>query len=213
MPSTSYRRKLRARQTLVGMPKYVDSLPSAVSRQKGECELEKIQNYFYTVLDLLTNHLNFTEAATTLTGIVSTLRTRVEFFTILDTIETNLLGTAINIMNGATSDIIKLRIDYIKSYIDTLPPLCQEPGPVSDMILQLLDTLIATMSTDAITNVITNIQSHVRKTYGHMESMEEIQSNLLNIVEVVGTSAPIHIIEMRVDFVRNLLDALNTRLA
>jgi hypothetical protein len=213
MPSTTYRRKLRARETTFVAPRYIQSLPSAVSKQRGECEIEKIQNYFYSVLDAITERLQFTEAATTLTNIISTLSTRVEYFKILDTIETTLFNTVINIMDGATAEIIKLRIAYVKTFIEKLPPICQEPGPVSDMILQILDSLIQTMSAQSITSTITQIQDRIRTKYGHFEKMEEIQDNLLNLVGSITSGTPVPILGMRVDFIRGLLGTLNVQLA
>lgn len=212
MPSTTYRRKLRARETTFVAPRYIQSLPSAVSKQRGECEIEKIQNYFYSVLDAITERLQFTEAATTLTNIISTLSTRVEYFKILDTIENTLFNTVINIMDGATVEIIRLRIAYVKTFIEKLPPICQEPGPVSDMILQILDSLIQTMSAQSITSTITQIQDRIRAKYGHFEKMEEIQDNLLNLVGSITSGTPIPILGLRVDFIRGLLDALNAQL-
>lgn len=216
MPSTAYRRKLRARETMntAIQRHYIQqtSLPAAVSKQKGECEIEKIQNYFYNVLDMLINHLNFTEATATLTNIVKTLSTRVEFFNLLDTIEHNLFSTVVNIMDGTTANIIATRIDYVKTFIERLPPICQEPGPVSDMIMEILDSLIATMSSQSIAGTITQIQTRIREKYGHFEQMEEIQDNLLNIVDIVGSGTPMNIIMLRVNFVRDLLSTLDIRL-
>jgi hypothetical protein len=216
MPSTTYRRKLRARETNATMQlHYIQqtSLPSAVSKQKGECEIEKIQNYFYNVLDMLTNQLNFTEATATLTNIVKTLSTRVEYFKLLDTIEHNLFNTVVNIMDGATSQLIAMRIDYVKSYIEKLPPICQEPGPVSDMIMEILESLISVMSPTGITSTIAQIQTRIREKYGHFEQMEEIQDNLLNIVDILGSGTTTSIIALRVEYVRGLLSALDARLA
>jgi hypothetical protein len=215
MPSTTYRRKLRARETNATMQlHYIQqtSLPSAVSKQKGECEIEKIQNYFYNVLDMLTNQLNFTEATATLTNIIKTLSTRVEFFKLLDTIEHNLFSTVVNIMDGTTANIIATRIAYVKTFIERLPPICQEPGPVSDMIMEILESLIATMSSQSIAGTILQIQTRIREKYGHFEQMEEIQDNLLNIVDIMGSGAPINIITLRVNFVRDLLCALDAQI-
>ena len=115
MPSTTYRRKLRAQETNTPMQlHYIQktNLPTAVSKQKGECEIEKIQNYFYNVLDMLTNHLNFTEAAATLTTIVKTVSTRVEFFKLLDTIEHNLFKRVFVRNTGILSRWKKFRIIF-----------------------------------------------------------------------------------------------------
>jgi hypothetical protein len=215
MPSPAYRRKLRARETNATMQlHYIQqtSLPTSVSKQKGECEIEKIQNYFYNVLDMLINQLNFTEATATLTNIVKTLSTRVEFFKLLDTIEHNLFSTVVNIMDGATANIIATRIAYVKTFIEKLPPICQEPGPVSDMILEILNSLIATMSSQSIAGTILQIQTRIREKYGHFKQMEEIQDNILNLVESMGSGTPINIITLRVNFIRDLLRALDAQI-
>jgi hypothetical protein len=140
------------------------------------------------------------------------LSTRVEFFKLLDTIEHNLFSTVVNIMDGTTANIIATRIAYVKTFIERLPPICQEPGPVSDMIMEILESLIATMSSQSIAGTITKIQTRIREKYGHFEQMEEIQDNLLNIVDIVGSGTPMNIITLRVNFIRDLLRALDAQI-
>jgi hypothetical protein len=208
MPSTTYRRKLRAREALTTR-QYIQTLPYAVVSQKGECEIEKIQNYFYSALDMIIQRLEFTNAISTLTNIITSVSSYVEYYKIIDIIEHDLLSTVMNITDGTSSEIIRVRIDYVKSYIDKLPPMCQEPGPVSDMILQILDSLLSSMTSQPIVSTIGEIQTYIQQKYGYMQQMEEIQENILNIVDSIGTGTSPNIISMRVDFVRDLLSKLN----
>jgi hypothetical protein len=80
------------------------------------------------------------------------------------------------------------------------------------MIMEILESLIATMSSQSIAGTITKIQTRIREKYGHFEQMEEIQDNILNLVETMGSGTPMNIITLRVNFVRDLLCALDTRL-
>jgi hypothetical protein len=208
MPSTSYRRKLRAREVPITR-QYIHTLPRAVTSQKGECEIEKIQNYFYTALDMIIQRLEFTNAISTFTNIISSVSSYVEYYTILETIEKDLLSTVINITDGASAEIIRMRIDHVKTYIDKLPPMCQEPGPVSDMIMQILDSLLSSMTSHPIVSTIGEIQGYIQQKYGYIQQMEEIQQTILTIVDSIGSGASPSIISMRVDFVRGLLSKLD----
>lgn len=211
MPSRWYRRNLRhtidAGTIVFSTPRYID-LPCAVQSQKGDCDIDKIHQYFYTAIDSIIEHMNFTEAVSNLNAIVQSVSSYIEYYKILDSIEENLLSTAMNIIDGASAQIIKERINYVKTIIDSLPPLCQERGPVSDMILQILDTLIQSLNTPSISGTITQIQTYIQDRYGHMSQIEEIQTNLLSVIDSIGSGASPNIISLRVQFIRELLAAV-----
>jgi hypothetical protein len=191
-------------------PRYI-ALPCTVQSQKGDCDIDKIHQYFYTAIDLIIQHMNFTEAVSNLNAVVQSVQSYIEYYKILDTIEETLLSTAINIIDGASSQIIKERITYVKTFIDSLPPLCQERGPVSDMILQVLDTLIQSLNTQSITGTICQIQTYIQDRYGHMAQIEEIQTNLLSVIDSIGSGASPNIISLRVEFIRELLTAVHRK--
>jgi hypothetical protein len=206
MPNPRYRRKLRANQER-SVPCYI-TLPYVVQIQKGDCDIDKIHQYFYTSIDLIIEHMNFTEAVSNLNAIVQSVSSYIEYYKILESIEETLLSTAINIIDGASVQIIRQRITYVKTIIDSLPPLCQEHGPVSDMILQVMDTLIQSLNTHSISGTITQIQTYIQDRYGHMTQIEEIQTNLLSVIDSIGSGASPNIISLRIQFIRELLSAV-----
>ena len=214
MPSPWYRRKLRqniaAERIVTTTPRYI-SLPCIVQSQKGECDIDKIHQYFYTAIDMIIQHMNFTETVSNLNAVIQSVKSYLEYYTILDTIEQTLLSTAVNIIDGASVQIITERVAYVKTSIDSLPPLCQERGHVSDMILQILDTLIQSLNTQSISGTITQIQTYVQDRYGHMSQIEEIQTNLLSVVDSLGSGTSMNIISMRVEFIRELLAAVSRK--
>jgi hypothetical protein len=187
------------------------TLPCAVQSQKGDCDIDKIHQYFYTAIDLIIQHMNFTEAVSNLNTVIQSVQSYIEYYKILDTIEETLLSTAINIIDGASAQIIRERINYAKTFIDSLPPLCQERGPASDMILQIMDTLIQSLNTQSISGTIGQIQTYIQDRYGHMSQIEEIQTNLLSVVDSIGTGASPNIIALRIQFIRELLAAVSRK--
>ena len=214
MPSHWYRRKIRqntaAATTVTSTPRYI-ALPYSVQTQKGECDIDKIHQYFYFALDSIIQHLNFTETVKNLNAVIQSVESYLEYYRILETIETDLLNTAINIIDGTSAGIIGQRIAYIKTQIDILPPICQDKGPISDMILQVLDTLIQSLNTQSISGTVTQIQTYIEDRYGKMPQIEEIQTNLLNIVDSLTSGTSQGIIALRVDFIRELVTALSLK--
>ena len=226
MPNNTYRRKLRAnviytdiaiknihsvQDTLPTctptsiLPIYIQTLPAEVERQKGDCDIDKIRNYFYKVIDMIIEHSKFTETAVVLNDIIQTVSTQVEYYRIMELIETNLLSTVVNISENVNSNIIGLRIEYIKTYINELPPMCQETGPISKMILEVIESIIQSVSFEKVTRTIEGIQTYIQDTYGSFEKIETIQTNLLSIIENIGNGVTTPIISLRVNFVKDMI--------
>jgi hypothetical protein len=187
------------------LPIYVPVLPSEVKLQQGECDIDKIRNYFYKVIDMIIEHSKFNETAVILNDILQTVHTQVEYYRIMEMIETNLLSTVVNISDNVNANIIGLRIEYIKTYINELPPMCQEPGPISKMILEVIESIIQCVSFEKVTQTIGNIQTYIQDTYGSFEKIETIQTNLLSIIENIGNGVTTPIISLRVNFVKDML--------
>lgn len=206
MATRAYRRKIHSVNLYTetsNKNQYI--LPDYITAQKGECEIDQIRNYFYNVLDMIIQQANFTDAVGTLRNILDSVHPMIEYYKIMDTIEYNLLSTVMNISDNVNTKVIQLRIDYIKTHIETLPPICQSPGPVSKMIMELLDTMIRTVDFEKISQTIQNLQSYLQSKYGCNETMELIQSNLLSVIGNIGNGAPSKIIELRINFVKELL--------
>ena len=224
MPNSAYRRKLRS--TITTLPiciiqpytnttivpkepsKEPPILPPIVKIQPGECDIDKIRNYFYKVIDMIIEHSNFTDTAVILNDIIHSVHTKVEYYKILDVIEHKLLSTVNNITENVNPKIIKVRIDYIKTYIDKLPPLCGEPGPISKMILELINSIIECVNFEKVTDTIHTIHTYIEDTYGTCETFEKIeliQKSLTSIVENIGNGVTSQIINMRVKYVKDIL--------
>ena len=225
MPSTSYRRKLRSAITNSTtptiylynsdfiLPPVVPPVtptppPHIVETEKKICDIDKLRNHFYRVLEMITEQSEFVDTVAELNDIVKTVHTHVEYYKILDDIEYNLLATVINISDNINPKLIKVRIDYIKTFIDKLPPICQEPGPVSEMILDLINSIIQSVSLEKVTDTINNIQHYIQDSYGTIETMETIQTiqtNLLSIIDNIGSGITSKIITVRVNYVKETL--------
>ncbi len=207
MPGRYYRRRVRKNVMNSYVPVYIE--PQALVKRTGECDLVKVHEYFYYILDVIMEQFNYTEALAGLNDIVEAITSKIEYHNILEKIENNLLSVTENIINGASPHIIKCRIDYIKRYIDELPPSCQDLGPVSDMILQLIDYMITESDFNVIRNDINEVRSFLTETFPNIMVINEVQDKLLEIICNISERTNPKIIEMRLCYIQNLIKQIH----
>lgn len=203
MATRSYRRKLRV--------SIVDKIvPNGIINNKN-CELYQIQETFYRILDMITRQDQLNDTLLLLQSITSKMETRVEHYKVLDMIEENLLSVVMNIEDSINPDIIRMRIEYIKTYIEQLGVDCNDLGRASILIMELLDSIISTVSFTGIETTISNIQSYISTKYGTIEEMNKIQTiqdNLLGIICNIEESISPGIVSYRVEYVKELIGQL-----
>lgn len=209
MPNPHYRRKLRAKTTQSPQLFYnIYVLPPVVEKQSGACELDKIRSYFLHVIDMLIQYENFTEITQNLQSIVQSVHTYVEYYRILDRIEHNLLSVAINISDNVNPKIIQSRIEYIQSYIQELPPVCQDTGPVAELIIQLIESIIESVHIEKVSSTIQTIQMYLTQNYGNIREIEEIQTNIVNVIDSIQSGVNTKFVEMRIKFIKELIESM-----
>ena len=213
MPSASYRRKLRnkAVSAPIAVPIYLVSSTDYGIQDCSESELNQIRQTFYRILDMITKHENFTEIIALIQSIITRMATRVEYYEVLDIIEHKLISVVENISDSVSPSIILARIEYIKTVIEKLEPDCAELGPVSKLILEILDYIIGTVSFEPVRSKLSYIQTYIAEKYGSGEELckiRTVQDTLLDIICNIGEAAPLGIIGERIEYVRLLIDKL-----
>jgi hypothetical protein len=207
MPSSHYRRRLRNNSYNSYHPTYIETKYNFITNT-GECDIVKIHQAFYNIIDLIIEQFNFTEAVISLQGIINRVQEKVDYYNIIDTIENNLLSVASNILDGASINIITTRINYIKSFIDTLPAssaLCDDLGPVSDMILDILNLMISTNNFDDIRQNINHVHTLLTTSFPNITVINLIQDNLLQIICNIKDNIGYGIIHTRINYVQGLI--------
>lgn len=214
MPSTTYRRKLRTRH-LRGLrhivpPAIVIQIVSNQGVFTGETEFDKILKYFDYVIEMIIKQMNLTESISLLTQILNmdSIKTQVEFYKIMDIIETDLLSVVMNIADGINPGIIMSRIDFIRSFIDTLPNNPQRINELPFMILQLIDEIIRGANLSSITANITEIKAYIDEKYGVIDKFAAIQDMIISIIENIMNGANPGIIGLRVEMVKKMIAEL-----
>jgi hypothetical protein len=198
MPSTSYRRKLRTSRLIV---------PTIYNY---ESDLVVTQQYFYKVLDMIIQQQDFKSTVSILQNIIQNTNHIVEYYKILDIIESDLLSVLMNISDNINYGIIRTRIEYIKTYIDQLPPTSIELSPVSEMVLQIIDLITNTSFTAVVTN-IKQIHTYINDTYLETQRINEIQDNILSIICNISESTSSGIVSERVQYLRQLISHLSLK--
>ena len=217
MPSTSYRRKLRnpystsiryiTNPTDSTNSTTITTILTPYITYKSDCEsdLIKTQNYFYKILDMIIHHNDFTIIISNLHHIIDSTQSIVDYYRILEIIETNLLSVVFNISENISPGIIQTRIDYIRSYISKLPPGCVELSPISDMILQVINYIIKSVDFSIVITNINNIQDSLHQKYGEMMYINNIHHNILSIICNISENTNSAIISERVKYLREII--------
>jgi hypothetical protein len=203
MPGRHYNRRVRKNAGNSYVPLYIE--PRALVTTTGECDLLKVHEYFYYIIDLITEQFNFTETIAALNVVVESLTTKLDYYNILNRIENDLLSVVDNISNGINGQLIKCRIDYIKNIIDELPPSCQDIGPVSDMTLQLLDYILTETDFNVIRTDINKVLNFLNTTFPNISLINDIQDKLIDIICDIASKTNPPIIQMRINYVQTLV--------
>jgi hypothetical protein len=169
------------------------------------CDLNILQKHFYRIIDNIIQYNNFTETVTDLQNMLESVECYMDYYNLLDCIETNILSVVCNIIDNTSAGIIQTRVDYIKTIIDKLSSNCQQDCEVPSMFLQLIDLLINQVDLKTISQNILDIQFYLNTTYSHLDLIHEIQNILLGVVTNIGEGTPNGIISCRIEYVRGLI--------
>lgn len=224
MPSRTYRRKIRPFS-----PRYIVPPPiiNLINSQFGNgggglggviggdqdeivSELVNIQRYFDFIIDSIIKQNNLTNIIALLQDFLNTesIKTQVEYYNILDMIEENLVSTVMNIMEGTSTGVIKARIDYIRSLIAKLPMNPQYNGVLPSIILELVDMIIGGVNLNTITENINDIKTYINEKYGVLDTLGQIQDNILGIICNIAEGTSSGIIAMRLENLKLLITDL-----
>jgi hypothetical protein len=212
MPSRSYRRKLRTSNYSKSYiaPSFLNRVSNkrCETNNTTESELVTIQNYFYDVLDMIIKNDSFSKAVDTLNDIILKIKEKTEFYTVLEVIENQLLSIVANIADSTSVGIIQCRIDYVKTIIDTLPPGCNEVGPISIMILEIIDSIKDNFNFTIVTKNINELKTYIQDKYGDFDQLIVIQDTLLSIICNIADGDSYGIICTRIEYVKTLISKL-----
>lgn len=219
MPSRSYRRKLRASfvngvnisATYISPPAFLSEVTGQTTKKTDaycESELSVIHRYFIDIIDTFIKYNDFTQFTKELTNITTSLSSKVEFYRIIALIEHQILSVTCNIINNDSVGIIALRLQCVKQFVDQLPPDCSAFGPVTNMVLEILDLVITNVSFDKVRANIIDLQAYMSQKYGDMENILHIHSTFLDIITNITDGISSGIIGSRLNYIKTLVSYL-----
>jgi hypothetical protein len=201
MPSASYRRKLRTQNHYIKVPPVIEC-------EEGDNELIKMHKYFYRIIDLISKQENLSQVATSLETKIKSFKTIMEYYTILATIEVDLLSIAANIMDEVAPEMIRYRINNVKNYIAMLPHNCQDVGPVALMTLDIVSTLKHGINFSRVENNLQQVKAYINEKYGKNDEYNNIHDSFLSIINNIKNDVAPSMIEYRLNYVRDIVKTL-----
>lgn len=225
MPSRSYRKKIRTvgTGTLYISPSY-DLIPYMTDyynydRYKQNnvqatdyaivpnYERTNLENAIYETLDMITKQSKLTDILAVLTSIKEVTGPRSEYCKKLDTILESMCGIIGNITDSVGGDIIKMRIDYIRSLIAELPESCDDYTPLSEMIIGLITLITSSFDINSVTANVHDIHNFVDTNFSLAEiyNVRLIQETLIDIICNIKQGNNTAIIADRIEYVRTKL--------
>jgi hypothetical protein len=209
MPSKRYRRKMIAASSgSTGSVQFIVGAPPVVPTTEPTCEIDQIRSYFLEATDMITEYMDFANAVDTIQGILGSIKTLVDYYKILEQIEIQLLGVVGNIGRGTSVEIIRIRIQNIKTYIERLPTVYQDRGEIAEMIMQVIGILVASIGLTEVSTAVNAITTKVKSKYKSIECIERVQELITSIIENIGRGVSPGIVAMRVEYLRGLIAAM-----
>ena len=205
MPNRAYRTRLRR----LGATRYITP-PIFLNVVKGETEVVQIRNYFDYVTELLIKQTTIAETVSVLQGIISQVSTQTEYYTILDTIENQILSILGNVSDNITPGIIKLRLECVRNSILELPIEGPAYGSqnMHEMLFHILDLISNGISFSTISENILQLQKYTLEAYNQNTLLTLIQTTILDIICNISQGTPSGVIACRVDYLKGLIAKL-----
>lgn len=208
MPSRHYRRRVRDVDALNNSYTIGTSVTNMIV-PPGDCELVKMYKKFYDIMDLVINSFNVTDAVSNLHNVIDTFTTNTDYYKLMEHIENDLLSTVSNISHITPLNIIKARIEYIKTFIDAIPStMCFEIGPVASMTADLLDLITKQADYSSVKTNLTQMFNLVNETYPNIEIIKMIQDNICGVIQNIIDGAGKNIVELRINYIRGLIEQM-----
>jgi hypothetical protein len=206
MPSKRYRRKLVAATSgSTGLTQYIVGAPPVEPITEPNCEIDQIRAYFLEATNMITEYMDFASAVDTIQGILGSIQTVVDYYKILEQIEIQLLGIVGNIAKRTSVELIRIRINHIRSYIERMPPTYQNRGEISEMIMQVIAILVANIGISEVSTAVDKITSYVKSKYKDNNCIEAIQTLITSIIENIGNGVSPGIVGLRVEYLKGLI--------
>lgn len=205
MPSSHRRRRVRA-----GIVTRLITKPIFLNTYRGVTEADKIQSYLTYSVNAVAQQDTIVNTVTTLRGVIGQIKTRVDYYNILETIEEQILTILCNMGDNISPGIIKLRIECVRNSILQLP----EEGPaflsqeMNDMLFTILDMIMNGVSLTNIAENISKLQQYTMEAYAGNIILAKIQTTILDTISNISDGYHNGIIALRLDYVRELLTQL-----
>jgi len=202
MPSSHRRRRVRA-----GLITRLITRPIFLNTYRGETEADKIQSYLSFSVNAVAQQDTIVNTVTTLQGVIGQIKTRVEYYTILETIEEQILTILCNMGDNISPGIIKLRLECVRNSILQLP----EEGPaflsqeMNEMLFTILDMIMNGVSLTSIAENIAKLQQYTMEAYAGNIILAKIQTTMLDIISNISDGYHNGIVSLRLDYVKELL--------
>lgn len=205
MPSHHHRRRVRnmAGRRFIIKPMFLNNV-------SGESEVVQIQTYLTHVVNTIAQQNSVANTVSILQGVIEQVKTRVEYYKVLDTIEEQVLSVLGNMADSISPGIIKLRLECVRNSIQQLPMEGPEYGTkeMHDMLFHILDLIMNGMSFGDIASNITQLQRYTLEAYNQNALLTQIQLTILDIICNISEGVPSGIISCRVDFLKGLISKL-----
>ncbi len=205
MPSHHHRRRIR---TMAGR-RFITK-PMFLKGQEGESEVVQIQTYLTHVVNTIAQQNSISNTVSVLQGVIEQVKTRVDYYNVLDAIEEQVLSVLCNMADSVSPGIIKLRLECVRNSIQQLPIEGPEYGTkeMHDMLFHILDLIMNGMSLSGIVENISQLQRYTLEAYNQNALLTQIQLTILDIICNISQGTPTGIIACRIDFLKGLISKL-----
>lgn len=209
MPSRHYYRNLRNKSLAsTGIIKVAQNINIAPQ----ENEIEKFCREIFKIIDMVSSYQDFSELREMANKVKNDLNPKYQYNKIIESIESNLISVVGNIYCGINSNIICQRIDYLKTQINLIPnDMLFNYDEISLQIMQLLDVMINDFDFTSTKTTLERIGADIFDTYGDFDMYKTVQKTLLDVVTSIECSASSHIINLRIDYVKELIAKINDK--
>ena len=203
MPSSNYRRKLRNNSS--NRARFI-SLPATIKSIHATDDIERLEKYFLSVIEMVTQYQNLDTFKSILNNIKDYVSPMVYYTKIMENIQSILLNILENITDGSRSGFIQLRLNYIKEQLTLVPLKYQQYDKNTSLtILRIIDTIIDDLDFKSIKDTLNDVKFDLNEKNQEYILYRNIQANLIDVITNIENGVPAGTIQLRTDYLKSLM--------
>jgi len=184
------------------------NLPMYSGNCQNKCvdhPMTQFRNYIFDIIQIISTTLDIQSATERVNSLLTIIYTKEDLYNTIDLLETTVVSVVGNIHSGVSIDIVKCRIQYIRSLIEKLSSCDYGYPSLSPYIFDLMELIITSFDLPSIIEKATTFKTSLQDDARFIKFADEVQKIILSIISNIQSGTDINIVRCRIMYLQDLV--------